>query len=130
MLVVGFFLTKLKVTNQFVATRIGRFTQNETQPTFQCNLTVYTVKMKNSTAYGKSLEASLKMLQQLGMRPQFAPADPHGWVSDLVFVTYSSRNHFEESVDAVATVQTLFPGHVILFYDVGLSVEQIIEVHG
>ncbi len=38
-------------------------------------------------------------------------------VDNFVFVTAASNNHFDESRDLIASVQTHMPHHKILFYD-------------
>ena len=48
-------------------------------------------------------------------------------VKDFVFVIGCSSNHFEESKDAIATVQKYMPGYKILYYDF-LSVYFIIII--
>ena len=49
-------------------------------------------------------------------------------MESFVFVTASSSNHFEESQDAVASVQHHFPKYKIIYYDLGLTRGQIKEV--
>jgi hypothetical protein len=49
-------------------------------------------------------------------------------LENFVFVTAASSNHFEESRDAVASMQTQFPGKLILYYDLGLEPKQVTEV--
>ena len=41
-------------------------------------------------------------------------------VKHFVFVTACSDHHFNESIDAVASVQKHFPDRHIIYYDIGL----------
>ena len=50
------------------------------------------------------------------------------FADNLVFVTASSDEHFNESKDAVASVQFYFPHKHILYYDLGLEPKQVDEV--
>ena len=49
-------------------------------------------------------------------------------MADFVFVTAASSNHFAESVDAIASIQTLMPEKKIMYFDIGLKAEQIAKV--
>ena len=49
-------------------------------------------------------------------------------MTEFVFVMAASSNHFDESVDAVASIQTIMPEKKIIYYDLGLKEEQIKEV--
>lgn len=49
-------------------------------------------------------------------------------MADFVFVTAASENHFLESVDAIASVQSAMPTKRILYFDLGLTEKQIAEV--
>ena len=78
---------------------------------------------------GKSLAKAQEWLNRLDNQPKFAPDElATDFMQDLVFVTYSSSNHFRESYDAIATTQFMFPNHTIYYYDLGLKASQIIEV--
>ena len=46
----------------------------------------------------------------------------------LVFVTASSENHYRESIPAISSIQHYFPNHTTIYYDLGLSEKQAIEV--
>ena len=51
---------------------------------------------------------------------------------NVVFVCAASRNHFQESLDAVASAQHWFPRRRIIYYDIepnGLSEEEKSQVH-
>ena len=50
-------------------------------------------------------------------------------IGDIVFVTAVSANHFDESRDAIASVQIMFPHVPIIYYNLGLDHLQIIEVN-
>ncbi|ELU05791.1 hypothetical protein CAPTEDRAFT_193239 [Capitella teleta] len=41
-------------------------------------------------------------------------------VTQMVFVTAASANHFTESLDSIGSIQKHFPGSLILYYDWGL----------
>ena len=49
-------------------------------------------------------------------------------LQQFVVVTGASRNHFRESVDAIASVQTNLPTRKIIYYDLGLAEAQIAQV--
>ncbi|KAI0216007.1 hypothetical protein LSAT2_031934 [Lamellibrachia satsuma] len=49
-------------------------------------------------------------------------------MADFVFVTAASSNHFAESVDAIAAIQTLMPEKKIYFFDIGLKANEIAKV--
>ena len=49
-------------------------------------------------------------------------------MTDFVFVTAASSNHFDESKDAVASVQTIMPKKKIIYFDLGLKEDQIKKV--
>ena len=57
----------------------------------------------------------------------FHPLTPDK-MADFVFVTAASSNHFDEAVDAIASIQTLMPRKQIYFFDIGLKVDQIAKV--
>ena len=49
-------------------------------------------------------------------------------IDDFVFVMAASSNHFNESVDAVASIQTLMPEKPIIYFDLGLEKNHVKEV--
>ena len=49
-------------------------------------------------------------------------------MDDFVFVTAASSNHFEEEMDAIASIQTLMPKKKIIFFDIGLKADEITKV--
>ena len=57
----------------------------------------------------------------------FHPLTPDK-MADFVFVTAASSNHFNEVVDAIASIQTLMPRKQIYFFDIGLRADQIAKV--
>ncbi|KAK2180301.1 hypothetical protein NP493_451g01034 [Ridgeia piscesae] len=57
----------------------------------------------------------------------FHPLTPDK-MADFVFVTAASSGHFNEMVDAIASIQTLMPRKRIYFYDIGLKAEQVAKV--
>lgn len=44
---------------------------------------------------------------------------------NVTFVTACSSNHFDESLAAVARIQSLLPGTTIVYYDIGLLPSQV-----
>ena len=50
-------------------------------------------------------------------------------VNKFVFVTGVSKNHFKESIDAIASAQAHFPGRKIYYYDIGLDQKQKKQVY-
>ena len=50
-------------------------------------------------------------------------------MDDFVFVTAASSNHFREEVDSIASIQTLMPKKKIIFFDIGLTPDEITKVH-
>ena len=57
----------------------------------------------------------------------FHPLTPDK-MADFVFVTAASSGHFNEMVDAIASIQTLMPRKRIYFYDIGLKAEHVAKV--
>ncbi|KAI0236557.1 hypothetical protein LSAT2_012899 [Lamellibrachia satsuma] len=49
-------------------------------------------------------------------------------MADFVFVTAASENHFLESMDAIASVQSVMPTKQIMYFDLGLTDNQVAEV--
>ena len=45
-----------------------------------------------------------------------------------MFITGSSSNHFSESRDSVGSVQKYFPSFKVIYYDLGLTEDQVAEV--
>ncbi|KAK2143137.1 hypothetical protein LSH36_874g01076 [Paralvinella palmiformis] len=46
----------------------------------------------------------------------------------FVFVMAASSNHFEESMDGVASIQHHFPGKKLFYYDLGLHHQQVLRM--
>jgi len=46
-------------------------------------------------------------------------------MKNFTFVTAADSNHFNESKDAVAGFQQMFPEHRIIYYDLGLEIEEV-----
>ena len=89
----------------------------------------YTWKRGSETLHGKKFIIPPELLSSLGL-PFTGPftqlnADT---AMDFVFVTLASDTHFVESIDAVARAQMYFPHHIIYYYDLGLTAEQVQEV--
>ena len=70
---------------------------------------------------------SLPMRRSLVPTNGFIDLETHV-MDDFVFVTAASSNHFNESVDAVASIQTLMSEKRIIYFDLGLEKEQVKEV--
>ena len=70
---------------------------------------------------------SLKLRRSLVPKNRFIDLETHV-MKEFVFITAASSNHFKESVDAVASIQTLMPEKRIIYYDLGLEEKQITEV--
>ena len=51
-------------------------------------------------------------------------------LGELVIVTAASSNHYKESLAAIASVQEYFPNNRIMYYDLGLTKDQIQQVSG
>lgn len=51
-----------------------------------------------------------------------------GTKKTTVLVTACDTSHFREVKDAIASVQTNYPNHAIILYDLGLSASEIKEV--
>ena len=49
-------------------------------------------------------------------------------LDNFTFITGSSSNHFEESKDLIASIQSVFPQKSIYYYDLGLNNEEIEQV--
>ena len=64
----------------------------------------------------------------MGLPPsKFSDLSPEA-LKQFVVAFGSSKNHFTESLDAVASVQKNLPGRPIFYYDLGLTDSQIQEV--
>ena len=50
------------------------------------------------------------------------------FLQEFVFATATSANHYNQSIDAIASVQKYFPGRKIYCYDLGLDANQRNEV--
>ena len=74
-----------------------------------------------------SFNVSLKLRRSFVPKTSFIDLETHV-MNDFVFVMAASSNHFQESVDAVASIQTLMPEKRIIYYDLGLEEKQITEV--
>ena len=52
----------------------------------------------------------------------------HEVVADLVYVTAASDDHFNESIDAIASLQNILQDTRIIYFDLGLSLSSINQV--
>ena len=79
--------------------------------------------------HGKTFNVKPELLQSLRLPPPVKYTEmTRKTVRSFVFVTAASKNHFVESIDAIARVQMFFPRYPILYYDLGLDKKQIKEV--
>ncbi|ELT95300.1 hypothetical protein CAPTEDRAFT_202759 [Capitella teleta] len=85
----------------------------------------YPYMHKNITEYGKRLPVSKWLLKKYQMRIKYLERLDAESVHQFVFVMACSADHFEESLDALATVQEQFPTHRVMYYDWGLDPWQI-----
>ena len=79
---------------------------------------------RNSIPFNTSDEARRTFMPP---SDSFHPLTPDK-MADFVFVTAASSNHFDEAVDAIASIQTLMPRKRIYFFDIGLKADQIAKV--
>ncbi len=70
----------------------------------------------NQSLSGKSFRISEHLWQAIQLREFVDISDITA--DDLAFVIGSSHNHFEESKDAIASIQHWYPNRTILFYDI------------
>ncbi|ELU17414.1 hypothetical protein CAPTEDRAFT_207080 [Capitella teleta] len=90
------------------------------------NYLQYTWHNGQKVLIGKEFRIPGELLDALGLpfKGPFVKLDEKN-AEDFVFVTIASENHFDESIDAVALAQKLFPEHHIYFYDLGLTSPQV-----
>ena len=82
----------------------------------------------NESQHGIPFHIDQNILRNLRMPPtQFITLDSRT-VKDFVVVTACSADHFAESMDAIASVQTELPGKHIIYYDIGLNDNQVSKV--
>ena len=82
----------------------------------------------NISTYGKRFNVSQTIIDYMDIPPkQFFKLNEET-VMDFVFVTAADSSHFRESEDAIASIQTHFPGYKVHFYDLGLQPDQREEV--
>ena len=81
-----------------------------------------------SSTVGKPFNVSLDIVQSLHLIPETFTILTSANVDDVVFVTAASSDHFIESMNLISSVQTFKPGHVIIYYDLGLQPTQANEV--
>jgi hypothetical protein len=79
-----------------------------------------------SVELGKTFSVDWEAVSRDGAH--FDDFEPSSKLLDHVFVTAASENHFAESVDAVASIQSLYSKSTIYFYDWGLTTEQQVKV--
>ena len=73
---------------------------------------------------GAKFNISNDTLYRMKLPPnQFVSLNEHN-TNKFVFVTGASKNHFNESKDAIGSVQAYFPGRKIYYYDLGLNEDQ------
>jgi hypothetical protein len=77
---------------------------------------------------GKPISVEDTMMTSMSMPASNFSILDNDTIRDFVFVTGASSNHFQETKDAIAGVQTHMPGYKLLYYDLGLTPVQIKEV--
>ena len=78
----------------------------------------------NSSTYGDPFHVRHSVLLNIGMPPPSFIHLTNQTVRQFVFGTSASANHFEESLDAIGSVQRYFPEKKIIYVDLGLGSEQ------
>ena len=82
----------------------------------------------NYSQSGLAFHVDQSAFAHLGIPPsEFVEPDVLSF-KKFVFVTSASSNHFNESMDMIASIQTHFPDKDVYFYDLGLTSYQIQEV--
>ncbi|ELU10891.1 hypothetical protein CAPTEDRAFT_199391 [Capitella teleta] len=94
----------------------------------------YTWRRNGSAVTGAPFHLDMELMRKKGFKElplkTFAKdLNDENWENiDFTFMTGSSANHFQESRDAVASIQKFFPDKHILYYDWGLYSRQVEEV--
>ena len=95
----------------------------------------YSFTENGTTHTAQSVHVNRQLLRNFGYRELPIESfeenlNDSNWQNlDFVFVIASSEGHFPESKDAVASIQKFFPNRTILYYDWGLSANQIRELN-
>ncbi|CAH1774564.1 unnamed protein product [Owenia fusiformis] len=101
------------------------------QVTQKRRLFVYTNNLYDQHFRAKRpLEATEEMLQRLQIPPpesSFVELSEE-MLQNFVFVTASSRNHFNESLELIGGIQTYYPDRDIYYYDIGLEDENVAKI--
>ena len=82
----------------------------------------------NHTMEGIPFHVGAQIIRRLEMTSSEFVTLTNESVLQFVFGTAASSNHFEESLDAIASVQTYFPTVPLYYYDLGLEPHQINQV--
>ncbi len=97
-------------------------------PLIQVDFTYKVMEGNNLLYRGEPLHVEPRYLHRLALpNYNFVNLD-NTTVKKYVFVTAATRNHFEESLDCIGSIQKHFPGHWIVFYDLGLLESQAQKV--
>ena len=89
------------------------------RPPYEAHITRVGRQFRVSKASAKSIGSSFQKTFLLNKNTSDA----------FVFLTALTDDHIDESLDAVAGIQTLFPTHRIVVYDLGLSDDNIETVN-
>lgn len=91
---------------------------------------IYSFKdtINNQTHRGKVMYAPEDILQKHHLPFKYMSTLNQTNVMDFVFVMASGASHFDESKDAIASIQRAFPNHTILYYNLGLSSDQVEDI--
>ena len=77
---------------------------------------------------GSYLSISKRHLEELYKLRQNITVLNKNTVSNFVFVTAANSGHFNNSLDTVGSVQYHFPDKLILYYDLGLTANEKLQV--
>ena len=77
----------------------------------------------------KRFTIDTELLQRLGLDSNNYIQLNMESVQKFVFATGADKTHFTPSLETVASIQKLHPRKTILYYDLGLTASQIIQVN-
>ena len=77
---------------------------------------------------GQRFHVDTTLLANMGLPPTHFFELNSTSVRNFVFVTACDRSHFNEATAAIRSVQLMFPGYQIHYYDLGLRDEEIVQV--
>lgn len=88
----------------------------------------YQNSKSNGTHKGKVMHAPKWILRKHKLPIKYLDSLTPKNVDEFAFVMGCTADHYNESKDAIATIQMHFPKHPILYYDWGLEPQQIKEL--